>query len=245
MGDINDKATALNPEAMPRHIAIIMDGNGRWAKKRGLSRSFGHREGSRVLKKIVEECYNLGIRYLTVFAFSCENWSRPREEVDQLFRLMMEYLKNSENELRGKPVRIRVIGDRKGLPEELVSEIRRVEKNTAHVEGLDLIIAINYGGRQDILNACKTLLEDFQSGRISETDISLETLSERLWTAGIPEPDLLIRTSGEIRLSNFLLWQCAYTEMYFTDTLWPDFTVKHLHDAIRSYQGRQRRFGGL
>jgi len=239
------KKTALNPDAMPRHIAIIMDGNGRWARKRGLSRNIGHREGSRVLKKIVEECYNLGIRYLTVFAFSCENWSRPKDEVDQLFRLMRDYLKNSENELRGKPVRIRVIGDRTGLPEDLVSEIRRVEQNTADRKGLDLIIAINYGGRQDILNACRKLLDDYKNGRIKESDINMQTFSDYLWTAGIPEPDLLIRTSGEIRISNFLLWQCAYTEMYFTDTLWPDFSVKDLHEAIKSYQGRERRFGGL
>lgn len=236
---------AINPEAMPKHIAIIMDGNGRWAKKRGLSRSMGHREGSRVLKKIVEECYNLGVRYLTVFAFSCENWSRPKEEVDQLFKLMMEYLKNSENELRGKPVRIRVIGDMSGLPAELAAEIQRVEKNTEHLDGLDLIIAINYGGRQDILHACRTLLDDYKSGKITESDINIDALSERLWTAGIPDPDLLIRTSGEIRFSNFLIWQSAYTELYFTDTLWPDFTKKHLHEAIIAYQGRQRRFGGL
>ncbi|HOK43696.1 MAG TPA: isoprenyl transferase [Thermoclostridium caenicola] len=237
--------TALNPEGMPRHIAIIMDGNGRWAKKRGLSRSIGHREGSRVLKKIVEECYNLGIRYLTVFAFSCENWSRPKEEVDQLMKLMMEYLKNSENELRGKPVRIRVIGDRSGLPADMVSEIERVERNTAHLEGLDLIIAINYGGRQDILHACKKLAEDYKNGRIAESEITMGALADRLWTAGIPEPDLLIRTSGEIRFSNFLIWQSAYAELYFTDVLWPDFTKKHLHEAIVHYQGRQRRFGGL
>ena len=245
MGAKKERKMELNPEAMPRHIAIIMDGNGRWAKKRGLSRSMGHREGSRVLKIIVEECYNLGIRYLTVFAFSCENWSRPQEEVDQLFRLMMEYLKNSEKELKGKPVRIRVIGDKSGLPEELVSEIRRVEQNTAHIDGLDLIIAINYGGRLDILNACRTLLDDYKNDRIGESGITMDALAQRLWTAGIPDPDLLIRTSGEIRFSNFLLWQCAYSELYFTDTLWPDFRKKHLHDAIAHYQRRERRFGGL
>lgn len=245
MGPNKEKKTTINPEALPRHIAIIMDGNGRWAKKRGLSRSMGHREGSRVLKKIVEECYNLGIRYLTVFAFSCENWARPKEEVDQLLKLMMEYLRNSENELKGKPVRIRVIGDRSGLPDDMVSEIRRVEQNTAHIEGLDLIIAINYGGRQDILNACRTLLDDYKNGRIDESGITINALAERLWTADIPDPDLLIRTSGEIRFSNFLIWQSAYSELYFTDTLWPDFRKKHLHDAIVHYQGRQRRYGGL
>ncbi|MDI9514924.1 MAG: isoprenyl transferase [Clostridiaceae bacterium] len=245
MGSNKKKNELLNPEAMPQHIAIIMDGNGRWAKRRGLTRSMGHREGSRVLKKIVEECYNLGIRYLTVFAFSCENWSRPQEEVNQLLKLMMDYLKNSENELKGKPVRIRVIGDRAGLPDEMVSEIQRVEKNTAHIEGLDLVIAINYGGRQDILNACRTLADDYKNDRITESGITIESFASRLWTAGIPEPDLLIRTSGEIRFSNFLLWQCAYSELYFTDILWPDFRKKHLHDAIVHYQGRERRYGGL
>jgi undecaprenyl diphosphate synthase len=234
-----------DPNAIPAHIAIIMDGNGRWAKKRGLSRSMGHREGSRVLKKIVEASYNLGVKYLTVFAFSTENWARPKEEVDQLLNLMLQYLRNSENELRGEPVRIRIIGDRTGLPADFVREIERVENNTAHLDGLTLVIAINYGGRQDIVNAAARLADDVKAGKLGESEINAEALAARLYTAGIPDPDLLIRTSGEIRMSNFLIWQCSYSELYFTDVLWPDFTERHLREAILHYQGRQRRYGGL
>lgn len=235
----------LDRSEIPNHIAIIMDGNGRWAKKRGLSRSIGHHEGSRVVKKIVEACHNLGVKYLTVYAFSSENWTRPKEEVDQLLSLMMEYLKNSENELKGRSVRIRVIGDRERLPSEFVKEIERVEGNTAHIEGLDFIIAINYGGRQDIVNATKRILENVEKGRIQSSDINTKLFSDHLFTAGIPDPDLLIRTSGELRLSNFLIWQCSYSELYFTDVLWPDFREKHLYEAILQYQGRHRRYGGI
>jgi len=220
-----------------------MDGNGRWAEKRGLSRSMGHREGSRTLKKIVEECYRLGVRYLTVYAFSTENWSRPKEEVDELMKLLLEYLRNAEKELAGKNVRIRVIGEKKRLPEEIVNEIKRVEKNTEHIEGLDFIIALNYGGRQEIVEAVARLVEDAKAGLVSSIDE--DALSKRLYTEGIPDPDLLIRTSGEMRLSNFLIWQSSYTEFYFCDVLWPDFSAANLRDAIISYQGRQRRFGGV
>jgi undecaprenyl diphosphate synthase len=228
---------------IPKHIAIIMDGNGRWAKKRGLSRSMGHREGSRTLKKIVESCYNLGVKYLTVYAFSTENWSRPKEEVDQLLKLLLEYLRNAENELKGKNVRIRVIGDRKALPVEIQAEIERVEKNTAHITGLDFIIALNYGGRQEIVEAFSSILEDALSGKV--TKIDEELINQRLYTHGLPDPDLLIRTSGEMRLSNFLIWQLSYSEFFFCDVLWPDFKESHLKDAILSYQCRQRRFGGV
>ena len=239
------KEIEFDPNAIPAHIAIIMDGNGRWAKKRGLSRSMGHREGSRVLKKIVEVSHKLGVKYLTVFAFSTENWSRPREEVDQLLSLMLDYLKNSENELRGEPIRIRVIGDRTRLPDDFVREIERVEGNTAHLNGLNLVIAINYGGRQDIVNAAVKLIDEVKSGRLNESQIDVNSFSNFLYTTGIPDPDLLIRTSGEIRVSNFLIWQCSYSELFFTETLWPDFTEQHLHDAILQYQGRQRRYGGI
>ena len=238
-----NKKKELDRNNIPKHIAIIMDGNGRWAKKRGLSRSMGHREGSRTLKKIVEECYRLGIRYLTVYAFSTENWSRPKEEVDELMKLLLEYLRNAEKELAGKNVRIRVIGDKKRLPEEIVKEIERVEKNTENIEGLDFIIALNYGGRQEIVDAVSRLVEDFKAGQISSIDE--KAISERLYTYGIPDPDLLIRTSGEMRLSNFLIWQSSYTEFYFCDVLWPDFSAANLREAIISYQGRQRRFGGV
>jgi len=238
-----NKKKELDKNNIPKHIAIIMDGNGRWAEKRGLSRSMGHGEGSRTLKKIVEECYRLGVRYLTVYAFSTENWSRPKEEVDELMKLLLEYLRNAEKELAGKNVRIRVIGDKKRLPEEIVKEIERVEKNTENIEGLDFIIALNYGGRQEIVDAVSRLVEDFKAGQISSIDE--KAISERLYTYGIPDPDLLIRTSGEMRLSNFLIWQSSYTEFYFCDVLWPDFSAANLREAIISYQGRQRRFGGV
>jgi len=237
------KKKELDINNIPKHIAIIMDGNGRWAKKRGLSRSMGHREGSKTLKKIVEECYQLGVRYLTVYAFSTENWSRPKEEVDELMRLLLEYLRNAERELAGKKVRIRVIGEKTRLSEEIINEIKRVEKNTENVEGLDLIIALNYGGRQEIVEAVSKLVEDVKAGLVSKIDE--EAISARLYTEGIPDPDLLIRTSGEMRLSNFLIWQSSYTEFYFCDVLWPDFSAANLREAIISYQGRQRRFGGV
>ena len=237
------KKKKLDMNNIPRHIAIIMDGNGRWARKRGLSRSMGHREGSVTLKKIVEACYNLGVKYLTVYAFSTENWSRPKEEVDELMKLLLEYLKNAEKELKGKNVRIRVIGDRKRLPAEIVSEIERVEEKTSHNDGLIFIIALNYGGRQEIVDAVNAIAEDIKNGNI--TEINEEVISQRLYTRDIPDPDLLIRTSGELRLSNFLIWQSSYSELFFSDVLWPDFTPKHLEEAILSYQGRQRRFGGL
>lgn len=230
---------------IPQHIAIIMDGNGRWAKQRGLSRNIGHREGARTLKKIVQSCYDLGVRYLTVFAFSTENWVRPKDEVDNLMKLLTEYLRNAENEVKDKNVRIRVIGDRKGLTQEICNEIDRVERNTAVRDGLDFVIALNYGGRQDIVNAAASLAEDIKNGKLNTSDINDKLFTDRLYTKGIPDPDLLIRTSGEMRLSNFLIWQCAYSEFYFTDALWPDFSEKHLMDAIQHFHRRQRRYGGI
>lgn len=238
-----NKKREIDRNNIPKHIAIIMDGNGRWAKKRGLTRSMGHREGSRTLKKIVEACYQLGVRYLTVYAFSTENWSRPKEEVDELMKLLLEYLRNAERELAGKKVRIRVIGEKKHLPGEIIKEIKRVEENTENIEGLDFIIALNYGGRQELVEAVSNLVEDAKAGLISEIDE--EAISGRLYTNGIPDPDLLIRTSGEMRISNFLIWQLSYSEFFFCDVLWPDFSEVNLNDAIISYQGRQRRFGGV
>ncbi len=236
------KVSDIDYTNIPRHIAIIMDGNGRWAKKRGLSRSMGHREGSRTLKKIVEACYELGVKYLTVYAFSTENWSRPKEEVDQLLDLLLEYLRNAEQELKGKNVRIKVIGDRKRLPESIRTEIERVEKNTDHISGLDFIIALNYGGRQEIVEAVSNLAHDISEGK--RVEIDEKAITQRLYTRDFPDPDLLIRTSGEMRISNFLIWQCSYSEFFFCDVLWPDFKESHLREAILSYQGRQRRFGG-
>ncbi len=238
-----NKKNEIDENNIPKHIAIIMDGNGRWAKKRGLSRSMGHKEGSRTLKKIVEACYKLGVKYLTVYAFSTENWSRPKDEVDELMKLLLEYLRNAERELKGKNVRIKVIGEKSNLPQEIIKEVERVEKNTGHIQGLDFIIALNYGGRQELVEAVTRIVEDVKTGLISEIDDN--AISNRLYTKGIPDPDLLIRTSGEMRLSNFLIWQCSYSELYFCDVLWPDFSENHLKEAILAYQGRQRRFGGI
>ena len=237
------KKIELDRDRIPAHIAIIMDGNGRWAKQRGLSRSMGHREGSRTLRKVVEACYHLGVKYLTAYCFSTENWSRPSEEVDQLMKLLLEYLKNAEEELKDKKVRIRVIGDRNRLSAEMQEQIRQTEQNTAHVEGLEFVIALNYGGRQELVSAIQSISEKKAAGELSEIDE--KTVSQHLYTHDIPDPDLLIRTSGEMRLSNFLIWQCSYSEFYFTDVLWPDFSEKHLKDAILAYQKRQRRFGGI
>ena len=236
---------AITQDHLPRHIAFIMDGNGRWAKKRGLSRSIGHAEGSRKLKDVVKACYNLHIRYVTVYAFSTENWARPKEEVDQLMKLLLEYLKNAEADLEGRAVRIRIIGSRKGLPEDILREIDRVEANTAHNGEMDFIIAINYGGRQEILEAVRSVAREVATGLLKVEEIDEACMERHLFTAGIPSPDLLIRTSGEQRLSNFLLWQCAYTEFHFPDVLWPDFKERQLQEALHAYAARSRRFGGL
>lgn len=237
------KAEKIDKDKIPQHIAIIMDGNGRWAKKRGLSRNIGHREGSKNIRKIVEACYNLGVRYLTVYAFSTENWLRPKEEVDQLMKLLLEYLKNAEQELKGKNIRIRVIGSKENLSEDIKNEIVRVQENTSHIQGLNFVIALNYGGRQDIVEAVKSIAQDIKAGKTVEINESL--ITNRLYTNQIPDPDLIIRTSGEMRLSNFLIWQSSYSEFYFSDVLWPDFKENNLLEAIMSYQERQRRFGGV
>ncbi len=244
MGFFNKKMT-LDKNKIPRHIAVIMDGNGRWAKKRGLDRSIGHREGARAVRKVVEAAYDIGVRYLTVFAFSSENWSRPKEEVDELMRLYLEYLKNAENETSDKNIRVRIIGSREGLSKEIIDQIHKVEKNTLHKDRMELIIALNYGGRQDILQAVNRIVEDIDKGVLEKDKITEEVINNRLYTWEVPDPDLLIRTSGEMRISNFLIWQCSYTEFYFSPVLWPDFRERHFHDAIMEYQNRNRRFGGV
>lgn len=230
---------------LPEHIAIIPDGNGRWAQKRGLPRSAGHREGSRTLKRIVLLCSGLGIKYLTVYAFSTENWARPKSEVDALMGLLLNYLRNAEKELEGNKVRIRVIGEIKGLPGELQREIKRVETLTASNTGLNLIFALNYGGKDEMVNAVKRISEAVKLGKIKTGDINKEMVSEYLYTKGIPDPDLIIRTSGEKRASNFLLWQSAYSEFWFPEVLWPDFGKAQLLEALKEYQSRKRRYGGI
>ena len=230
---------------LPKHIGVILDGNGRWAKKRGLPRSAGHSAGADNLKKIVTECNKMGIGYITVYAFSTENWKRPKEEVDFLMNLLLNYLKNAEKTLAGENVVIRAIGSRKELSEEIRSQILKTEAFTSKNDGIVMNIALNYGGREEILHAARTLAEKAAKGEIKPEDIDEEAFEDCLYTAGQPDVDLLIRTSGEQRLSNFLLWQNSYSEMWFTPKLWPDFSVRDLHKAIIDFQGRGRRFGGI
>ena len=240
------KRTVLNKEEMiPTHIAIIMDGNGRWASKRGLPRSAGHREGANTLKRIVRYCDEIGIKYLTVYAFSTENWTRPKEEVASLMSLLLEFLKNADSELAGKNIKIKVIGESEGLTVEIKREIARVTGNTMNNTGLTLVIALNYGSRTEIANAAARIARDVKRGSIKPEEVNEELLSNYLYTAGMPDPELVIRPSGENRLSNFLLWQSSYSEFWYSNILWPDFSKKDLLEAIEEYQRRNRRFGGL
>ncbi|MCX7923903.1 MAG: isoprenyl transferase [Clostridia bacterium] len=235
----------LDKDRLPVHIAIIPDGNGRWAKSRGLPRSAGHKEGSKTLKNIVIYSNNIGVKYLTVYVFSTENWRRPQDEVEALMSLLLGFLKNAEKELRGTEVKIRVIGNVKALAGDLQSEINRVEKLTQNNKGLCLNIALNYGGRDEIISSVKKIAKEVAEGKLGIESIDGNMISNKLYTAGIPDPDLLIRTSGEQRSSNFLLWQTAYTEYWYTDVLWPDFRQKNMDEAIYNFQKRNRRFGGV
>lgn len=232
-------------KAVPNHIAIIPDGNGRWAKKRGLPRSIGHREGSMTLKKIVIYCSKIGVKYLTIYAFSTENWKRPQSEVDTLMNLLLEFLRNAEKELDGSNVSIKVIGDVNGLPNELQQEIIRVQELTSVNDGLCLNIALNYGSRSEMLHAVIEIAKKVKDNKLLIDEIDESEFESCLYTADIPDPDLLIRTSGEQRISNYLLWQCAYTEFWFTKELWPDVNESHILEAIRAYEKRNRRFGGV
>lgn len=222
-----------------------MDGNGRWAKKRGLPRSAGHSAGADTLKKIVTECNNMGIKYITVYAFSTENWKRPKEEVDYLMNLLLGYLKDAEKTLAGENVVIRAIGSRKELSEEIREQIIKTEEFTKNNTGIIMNIAVNYGSREELATAFKAISEKVSLGEITKDEITPEIISDNLYTKGQPDPDLIIRTSGEERLSNFLLWQSAYSELWFTKRLWPDFSKKDLIDAIYDFQNRKRRFGGV
>ena len=239
------KTVDIDTSALPRHIGIIMDGNGRWAKKRGLPRSAGHKAGAESLKKIITEANNLGVEYITVYAFSTENWKRPKEEVDYLMGLLMDYLINAEKTLAGENVVIRAIGSRKELSEEMQRQIVKTEEFTKNNTGIIMNIALNYGGREEILHAVKDISRAVKAGEISADDISERNISDALYTGGQPDVDLLIRTSGEMRLSNFMLWQVSYAEMWFTDKLWPDFKPADLRKAIYDFQNRGRRFGGV
>lgn len=230
---------------LPEHIGIIMDGNGRWAKKRGLPRSAGHSAGADTLKKIVTECNKMGIKYITVYAFSTENWKRPKDEVDFLMNLLLGYLRDAEKTLAGENVVIRAIGSRKELSEEIQQQIIKTENFTKDNTGIIMNIAVNYGSREELIHAVKEISRDAADGKLDVEDISTELISDHLYTKGQPDPDLIIRTSGEKRISNFLLWQMAYSELYFTDRLWPDFGKNDLYEAIAEFQHRTRRFGGV
>ncbi len=228
---------------IPEHVAVIMDGNGRWAKKRFLPRNYGHAEGAKALEAICENCAKLGIKYLTVYAFSTENWKRSVEEVSGIMNLFRKYLVDSIERSNNANMRVRLIGKREGLADDIVQKMENLECETAGNTGLQFYIAINYGGRDEIVRATKKLISDVQAGAVSEENIDESVFGTYLDTAGVPDPDLLIRTSGEERTSNFLPWQLAYSEFYFTDTLWPDFDMDSLVKAVRYYNKRERRFG--
>lgn len=235
----------LSQMKIPNHVAIILDGNGRWAKKRLMPRNYGHMQGAKTVEKICEDAWNMGIHYLTVYAFSTENWKRPEDEVSALMKLLKNYLKDCIERSNSNDMRVRVIGDKTGLNDEIRDKIAELEEMTKNNTGLNFTIAINYGSRDEMVRAMKKMATDIKDGKVSENEISEETFGNYLDTVGIPDPDLLIRTSGEQRLSNYLLWQLAYTEFYFTDVLWPDFSKKDLEDAVFAYNKRDRRFGKI
>jgi undecaprenyl diphosphate synthase len=232
----------VDPSRLPRHIAVIMDGNGRWAEQRGLPRVQGHNAGSASVREIVEAAARLDIGFLTLFAFSSENWKRPRYEVGRLWRLLREYLGKEDGLLIENDLQFRVIGRREGIPGLVLKEIKRVEEMTRANRHMTLIVALNYGGRDEIVDAARRIMEE---GRIPAARLDEKAFADHLSTAGIPDPDLLIRTSGEMRVSNFLLWQIAYTEIFVTPVLWPDFRKSHLLEAVLEYQKRDRRFGDV
>ncbi len=230
---------------VPRHVAIILDGNGRWAKSKGMPRNYGHAQGAKNVELICEEAWNLGIKYLTVYAFSTENWSRPEDEVGALMTLLRNYLKNCLKRAKKNNMRVRVIGDESRLDEELRKQIDALTEATKDYDGLNFTVALNYGSRDEILRAVNHIFSDMEKGVIEKGEVTEELMESYLDTAGIPAPDLLIRTSGEQRLSNFLLWQLAYSEFYFSDVHWPDFNRDELIKAIESYEKRDRRYGGV
>lgn len=230
---------------IPQHIAIILDGNGRWAKAKGMPRNYGHAQGSKNVERICEDAYRMGVKYLTVYAFSTENWSRPSEEVDALMKLLRNYMKTCLKTAAKNDMKIRVIGDITGLDADIRARIEELEEATKDNGGLNFQIAINYGSRDEIVRAVRCLAKDVREEKISPSEIDEACIEGYLDTHDIPDPDLLIRTSGEQRLSNYLLWQLAYTEFYFTDVPWPDFTKEELMKAISEYNERERRFGGV
>lgn len=228
---------------MPNHIAIIMDGNGRWAKKRGLPRIAGHHQGVKSVREIVEVCIELGIKYLTLYTFSTENWNRPKDEISALMQLLIATVKKEISELNKNNVKLMTIGNIDKLPPRAKQEIMEGVERTNSNTGLNLILALNYGGREEIVTAIRKIALLIEKKKLEPEEIDQEIFRENLYTSGLPDPDLLIRTSGELRISNFLLWQLAYTEIYITNIMWPEFRRKHLYKALKDYIGRERRFG--
>lgn len=235
----------LDAALIPAHIAVIMDGNGRWATQRGFDRVFGHRNGAAAARSTIEACSDLGVKHLTLYSFSLENWKRPEAEIKALMDLCAMYIDGQREALAKSNIRFRMIGRRERLPREVLESVDRLTAATAGCTGLTLVVALNYGSRGEILDAARALARKAAAGEINPDRIDEAAFASHLFTAGLPDPDLLIRTGGQMRLSNFLLWQLSYAELYITETLWPDFSPAHLHEAIRDYAGRKRRFGGL
>lgn len=229
---------------LPQHVGFIMDGNGRWAKKRGLPRSFGHREGAKNFKKIVRYCKDIGLKNISFYAFSTENWQRPADEVNTIMELFRDYIVDVRNFL-SENTRMIFLGDKSAFDEDLQEKMIKLEQDTAHYTEMTLMMAVNYGGRDEIAHSARILAQQAIDGKIKPEDITEKSIADNLYTAGFPDVDLLIRPSGELRLSNYLIWQCAYAEYYFTDVLWPDFSPKELDKALIEFANRNRRFGGV
>ena len=246
MAEDNNRNRAGKPEqsGLPRHIAIILDGNGRWAKKRGLPRTAGHAAGSENFRKIATYCKNIGVEYLTVYAFSTENWKRPEDEVKTIMKLLEKYLQEAISTMERDHIRMKIFGDVSALSPQLQSLVAKTDEISSRYQGFQANICLNYGGRDEIVHAAKRYARDYSQGR-ADGELTEEQFGSYLYSAGICDPDLLIRPGGELRISNFLLWQCAYSEFYFTDVLWPDFSSAELDKAIAAYQSRDRRFGNV
>ena len=238
----NNPAGKREDSRVPRHIAIILDGNGRWAKKRGLPRTAGHAVGAETFRKIATYCKDIGVQYLTVYAFSTENWRRPQEEVSTIMKLLGNYLQEAIDTMEKEHIRLKIFGDTAALSAELRAMVERTEEISRRYEGIQANICLNYGGRDEILHAARRYAEDYAAGK-ADAELTEEGFASYLYSAGVPDPDLLIRPGGEQRISNFLLWQCAYAEFYFTDVLWPDFTPEELDRAIEAFNSRDRRYG--
>ena len=245
MGLFNSKKSNELPSVLPEHIAIIMDGNGRWAKKRGLPRTAGHKRGANNFRTIANYLNDIGVKYMTFYAFSTENWKRSKDEVDTIMELFKDYLSEALDRLNETNMRMIFIGDKSVLTDEIRALMERIETESAKNDGTVVNMAINYGGRQELTFACREIAEKVKSGELNAEDITEDTIDANIFTKGQPDPDLIIRPSGEYRLSNFLIWQSAYSEFWFDNVLWPDFTIKDLNRALNDYANRQRRFGGV